>query len=150
MRVHIDPQTKQILGYYPEDWDYPNLPDESELHTITDEEHRDAVAANATHWTDTGHEVRVPDPVPLNDQATALAARVDPILAKAAGISPADLRQAALDFLHPEEWQADKDYYPGEHVTYQGKEYVALADVGHHHPDDVYAPDGSSGGWQPL
>ena len=79
MRIHIDPQTKQILGYYPEEIEYPNLPDESELHTITDEEHQQALAINANKW-DGGPSVDTslypasdePEPITIEDRLAQL------------------------------------------------------------------------------
>jgi hypothetical protein len=47
MRVHIDIQTRRILGYYPEEEAYPNLPDN--LETIADDQYRKAMDINANY-----------------------------------------------------------------------------------------------------
>ena len=79
MRVHLDPQTKQILGYYPEEWHYPNLPPESELHTITDEQHQEAIQMNANKWDGVPSideslypAADEPEPVPIEDRLLQL------------------------------------------------------------------------------
>lgn len=51
----------------------------------------------------------------------------------------------------PPDWDAAYDYAPGDLVTHNGKEWMALDDVAvGHAPDDVYEPDLSSGGWAPY
>jgi hypothetical protein len=79
MRIHIDPVTNEILGYYPEEINYPNLPPEPELQTITDEEHQQALELNANVWTTDGPKVDgslypVLEPVPVQTPEDKLAA----------------------------------------------------------------------------
>lgn len=57
MRVHINLTTNEILGYYPTEIDYPNLPPEAELIEITDEQHQRALDMNANKWGADGPEV---------------------------------------------------------------------------------------------
>ena len=57
MRVHLNNVTSEILGYYPEEIEYPNLPPESEMQTITEEEHRQALNIIANVWTADGPKV---------------------------------------------------------------------------------------------
>jgi hypothetical protein len=69
MRAHINPITNEILGYYPEEINYPNLPPENELQTITDEEHQQALEINANVWSTDGPKVDeslypADDPIP--------------------------------------------------------------------------------------
>lgn len=51
IRAHIEPGTAKILGYYPTEIDYPDLPSDAELVEITDEQHQAALAINANKWT---------------------------------------------------------------------------------------------------
>jgi hypothetical protein len=48
-----------------------------------------------------------------------------------------------------EGWHPEINYAAGDTVMYEAREWIALPDVGHSPPDDVYAADGSSGGWMP-
>jgi hypothetical protein len=62
---------------------------------------------------------------------------------------------AGANFLHEQEepagWDEDAHYDANDLVAHDGKTWVALADVERgSQPDDVYAPDGATGGWMPL
>jgi hypothetical protein len=65
MRAHINQTTRQILGYYPEEINYPNLPPEDELVEITSEQHQALLAVNAWGMAEDGAPIETdPDYVP--------------------------------------------------------------------------------------
>jgi hypothetical protein len=153
MTTSYSPSTK---GFYIDEIHGGDVPDDAV--EITPEEHRqllDAQAEGKSIVFENGKPAakHVEPPVePIADQAARMAANVNPVLAKAAGITHAQLLQAATDYLTPAEWDAGEDYHVGELCTYQGKTYRALPDVSHSAPDDVFDLDADppTGGWAPV
>ena len=92
IKAHI--KNQQIFGYYNSEWDYgANLPPESELVEITDEQHQALLAVNAWGMAADGTPIAVdpnyvappPPPPPTLDEKLA-----------ALGLTKAELKQALL------------------------------------------------------
>ena len=84
------------------------------------------------------------EPTPLAQpfKASAILGRL--------GVSKADLH-AVLHYAQTDEWSPAGHYRKGDKVAYADRVWVALSDVKDGTPpDDVYAADGSTGGWLPA
>lgn len=50
----------------------------------------------------------------------------------------------------PAAWSGSANYSVGDLVTHDGKVFMALPDVAHSPPDDIYDADNMTGGWMPV
>lgn len=57
---------------------------------------------------------------------------------------------ALRDVHTPPAWDSGVDYKFGDICSHQGVIYMALQDVAHAPPDDVYDIDTATGGWMPV
>ena len=93
MRVHVNKQTRQILGYYPEWLDYgDNLPPESDMEFITDAQHRTLIELNAWGVMGNGTPIAT-DPNPPPPPPAPAPLTVEERLAQA-GLTVAELKEA--------------------------------------------------------